>query len=156
MKFVFVFVFVCLFVFLLLFCPSLMLSYAVIMDGPPIFWVVDSSVSCCVNYNLHTNTACQMRCTQDNTQLPCVIAVHTLHLLSSYGWAGFWPKPMKFLVDMLNHTHWLIISYNQNQNLTLLSIMSDKLLQSYPSSSSDFLFCGFWVTFRRVVIKHDF
>ena len=28
----------------------------------------------------------------------------------SNGWAEFWPEPMKFLVDMLNHAHWLRIS----------------------------------------------
>ena len=28
---------------------------------------------------------------------------------SSYGWVGFWPEPIKFLLDMLNHAHWLRI-----------------------------------------------
>ena len=32
-----------------------------------------------------------------------------IHLASSIGWAEFWPKPMKFLVDMSNHAHWLKI-----------------------------------------------
>ena len=30
---------------------------------------------------------------------------------SSKGWEKFWPEPMKILIDMLNHAHWLRISY---------------------------------------------
>ena len=38
-----------------------------------------------------------------------VIAEPAIHLSSSNGWVEFWPEPMKFLVDMLNHAHWLRI-----------------------------------------------
>ena len=58
----------------------------VIMDGHPIFWAVDAG-----------------------------IAERAIHLLSSNGWAELWPEPMKFLVDILNYTHWLginIIGYS--------------------------------------------
>ena len=30
---------------------------------------------------------------------------------SSNGWVEFWPEAMKFLVDMLNHAHWLRIRF---------------------------------------------
>ena len=46
-----------------------------------------------------------------NTQLPHVIAEYAIHLSSSNGWAEFWPEPMKFLVNMLNHVVWLRIFY---------------------------------------------
>ena len=40
-----------------------------------------------------------------NMQLPSVIAERTIHhVIVMDGWS-FWPEPMKFLVDMLNHAH---------------------------------------------------
>ena len=38
---------------------------------------------------------------------PCIIAEHTIYLLSCNEWKEFWPEPMKFLVHMPHHTHWL-------------------------------------------------
>ena len=43
---------------------------------------------------------------------PWVNAERSIHLSCYNGWGEFWPEPMKFLVDMLNHTHWLRIMYN--------------------------------------------
>ena len=60
----------------------------VIMDVHPIFWVVDAGAT----------TPRQL--------------LNTLSVMvwSGNGWTEIWPKPMKFLVDMLNHAHWLRIS----------------------------------------------
>ena len=44
--------------------------------------------------------------------LPCVIAERAIHLSYSNGWVEFWPEPMKFLVEMLNHAHRLRIHNN--------------------------------------------
>ena len=57
-------------------------------------------------FNLSTDASHNTRCSYAlNTQLPRIIAECTIHLLSSNGWAEFWPEPMKFLVDMLNRVH---------------------------------------------------
>ena len=41
-----------------------------------------------------------------NRQLHPVIAAHTTNLLSSInGWAELWPKPIKFVADLLNHAY---------------------------------------------------
>ena len=43
----------------------------------------------------------------------CVLSERAIYLLFSYGWVEVvWQEPMKFLVDMLNHAHWLRIVYN--------------------------------------------
>ena len=57
-------------------------------------------------YRLRTDASRDTRCSRAlNTQLSRVIAERTIHLSSSNGWAEFWPEPMKFLFDMLNHAH---------------------------------------------------
>ena len=54
---------------------------------------------------LHTDASRNTPCSHTlNMQLPCVIAERAIHY--SNGWVE---KPMKFLVDMLNHTHWIRI-----------------------------------------------
>ena len=59
---------------------------------------------------LRTDAWRDERCTHAlNTQLPRVIAERVIHLSSYNWWLEFWPEPMKFLVDMLNHAHWLRI-----------------------------------------------
>ena len=41
-----------------------------------------------------------------NTQLLRIIDdARAIHLPSSNGWAEFWPKPMKFYVDILSYAH---------------------------------------------------
>ena len=58
----------------------------------------------------HTLCSCAL-----NRQLTHVFAECTIHLSSSNGWVKFWPEPMKFLVDILNHAHWLrILSWNND------------------------------------------
>ena len=55
---------------------------------------------------LRTDASRGTRCSRAlDTQLLRVIFEHAIHLSSSNGWAEFWPEPMKFLVDMLNHAH---------------------------------------------------
>ena len=55
---------------------------------------------------LHADASRDMWCPHElDTQLPHLIAERTIHLLFHNGWAEFWPEPIKFLVDMLNHTH---------------------------------------------------
>ena len=56
---------------------------------------------------------------------------------SSNGWAEFLPEPMKFLIDMLNHTHWLRIVYNKclaqtetDTQMILLTIMPGLVMQT--------------------------
>ena len=63
-------------------------------------------------FSLHKDVSCSTQCTHTlNTQLLCVIAERAIHISSHNGWAEFWPEPIKFLVDMLNHTHWLWMAY---------------------------------------------
>ena len=43
----------------------------------------------------------------------CILSERAIHLLFSNGWVEVvWQEPMKFLVDMLNHAHWLRIVHN--------------------------------------------
>ena len=66
-----------------------------------------------VTFVTHVNSICIKMCHAIlmwftcvlNTQLPLKIAEHGIHLSSRNGWAEFWPKPMKFLIDMPNHAH---------------------------------------------------
>ena len=53
---------------------------------------------------LRTDTFCDMWCTCKLNTLN-KHPEHTIHVLSSYGWAKFWPELMRFLVDMLKHAH---------------------------------------------------
>ena len=55
-------------------------------------------------FHLHTDASRDTWCASAlNMQLP---AERAIHLMSSNGWAEFWPEPMIFLVDMLNHAHY--------------------------------------------------
>ena len=57
---------------------------------------------------LCTDASLDMQCLRAlDMQLPCVIAERAIHYgVVMDGWS-FWPQPIKFLVDMLNCTHWL-------------------------------------------------
>ena len=44
-------------------------------------------------------------------QISRVIAECTFYLSSGDGWAELLPEPIKFLVDILNHAHWLRMVY---------------------------------------------
>ena len=57
-------------------------------------------------FRLRSDASHSTRCSRAfNTQLPRVIAERAIHYGLVMGLAEVWPKPMKFLVDMLNHAH---------------------------------------------------
>ena len=131
----------------------------VIMDGHPIFWVVDAGVSIldllgfiCQKYQyivhwLHLNnyTPYENKCFNPRYQNHGVVFRHARKISNAYrcvtryavftrvkyatilrncwtcypsltsnGWAEFRPEAKKFLVDMLNHAHWLRIKYKHH------------------------------------------
>ena len=66
-------------------------------------------------------------------------------LRSCNGWAEFLAEPMKFLVDMLNHAHWLRICFNINLKPTSYSMMNS-VLDVFSSISCSFLTMSSWHT----------
>ena len=61
---------------------------------------------------LCTDASCYMRSAHVlNKHLPHVISEWAIRLLCNNGWEEFWSEPMKFLVDMISHAHWLRIFF---------------------------------------------
>ena len=88
-------------------------------------------------YSRDTQCSCAL-----NSQPPRVIAEHAIRLSSSNGWGEFWPEPIKFLVDMPNHVHWLRMQKQCAPQLIYIHALQSLLFKVGSNVPGFFTGCG--------------